>query len=647
MERIGWLGILLVLAAVGARRPASATTLGIDGTRFTLDGRPTFLVGVSYYGGLGAPREFIEKDLEDLRARRVNWIRLWATWGAHEHNVSAVDAQGKAREPYMATLRWLVEQADRRGIVVDVTLSRGNGAVTAAAPLSSQAGHLRAVETLAKALRHCRNVYFDVGNERNIRDGRHVPLADCGALRDRIKQIDPERLVTASHAGDLSRQDVGEYLRTARVDFLSPHRPRNGASPWQTAAKARECLRWAREAGRVVPVHYQEPFRRDFSRWQPEAIDFLVDARQAAEGGAAGWCLHNGSPRRRYKGPRRSFDLRREQGRLLDQLDAHEQLVARHVAHVATASTKTWVALVGGRWYLNGRITCPGSRAEGLLMNVRMVNCTFEDRNPRTCPSGFEPDANTAAFIAQIPDYAACGVRAFTLSLQGGMPGYEKALNSAFTPAGDLRPEYLARVERVIRAADEAGVAIILTCFYQRQDQVLRDEAAVRAGVVSAARWVAAKGFAHVMLEIANEHSHGGFDHGIIKTGEGMAELVRLARKTVPGLLVSASGMGNGRAKREVAEASDFILIHFNGTPVVQIPERVKALGRYGKAVVCNEDDKTGKEGAAAAGAAVAAGCSWGLMLSAVNQYVPFEFKGRRDDPVIYAALKALTTSGR
>ena len=192
-----------------------------------------------------------------------------------------------------------------------------------------------------------------------------------------------------------------------------------------------------------------------------------------------------------------------------------------------------------------------------------------------------------------------------------------------------------------------AGVAIILTCFYQRQDQVLRDEAAVRAGVVSAARWVAAKGFAHVMLEIANEHSHGGFDHGIIKTGEGMAELVRLARKTVPGLLVSASGMGNGRAKREVAEASDFILIHFNGTPVVQIPERVKALGRYGKAVVCNEDDKTGKEGAAAAGAAVAAGCSWGLMLSAVNQYVPFEFNGSRDDPVIYAALKALTTSGR
>ena len=645
MERIGWLGILLALAAMGTRRPASATALGIDGTRFTLDGRPTFLVGVSYYGGLGAPREFIERDLNDLRARRINWIRLWATWGAHEHNVSAVDAEGDAREPYMAKLRWVVEQADRRGIVVDVTLSRGNGAVAAAAPLASRAGHLHAVETLARALKPFRNVYFDVANERNIRDGRHVPLAECGALRDRIKQIDPGRLVTASHAGDLSREDVGEYLRTARLDFLSPHRPRNGASPWQTAAKTRECLRWAREAGRVVPVHCQEPFRRDFSRWQPEAIDFLVDARQAAEGGAAGWCLHNGSPRRRYKGPRRSFDMRPDQGRLFDQLDPHEQLVARHVAHVAAATTKTWIALAGGRWYLNGKITYPGAPAEGLLMNARMVNCIFEDRNPRTCPKGFDPDANTAAFIKRIPDYVRHGIRAFTISLQGGMPGYEKAINTAFTPTGRLRPEYMERVERVIRAADEAGAAVILTCFYQRQDQVLRDDEAVRAGVANAARWVAEKRWGNVLLEIANEHSHGGFDRGIIRSADGMAELICLARGAAPGLLVSTSGMGNGRAIRQVAGASDFILIHFNSTPVAQIASRVQALRRYKKAIVCNEDDKTGEKGAAAAEAAVAAGCSWGLMLSAVNQYVPFEFKGSRDDPVIYAKLKALTTA--
>ena len=309
------------------------------------------------------------------------------------------------------------------------------------------------------------------------------------------------------------------------------------------------------------------------------------------------------------------------------------------------AGTKTRITLVDGRWHLNGKVTYPGAPAEGLLMNVRMVNSTFEDRNPKTCPKGFDPDANTAAFIKRIPDYVRHGVRAFTLSLQGGMPGYEKAVNSAFTPTGRLRPEYMKRVERVIRAADAAGTAVILTCYYQRQDQVLRDAEAVRAGVVNAAKWVAEKRFANVALEIANEYPHRGFDHKTLRSPEGVAELIRLARSTVPGLLVSASGLGDGKCHKPVAEAADFILIHFNGTPVAQIPERVKALRRYGKPIVCNEDDKVGEEAARAARASVGARCSWGLMLSKLNQYVPFEFNGRRDDPIVYDTLKQLTAA--
>ena len=46
----------------------------------------------------------------------------------------------------------------------------------------------------------------------------------------------------------------------------------------------------------------------------------------------------------------------------------------------------------------------------------------------------------------------------------------------------------------------------------------------------------------------------------------------------------------------EVARASDFLLIHFNGTPVEDIPARIAALKKYGKPIVCNEDDKIGDE---------------------------------------------------
>jgi len=102
--------------------------------------------------------------------------------------------------------------------------------------------------------------------------------------------------------------------------------------------------------------------------------------------------------------------------------------------HVFRPSTR--VAIVKGRWHINGAVTYPGARAEGLLMNVRMVNAVFEDaRRPN-----FDPRRSTDAFIARIPAYVGHGVRAFTLGLQGGFPGYEGAVNSAFRPDGSLRP---------------------------------------------------------------------------------------------------------------------------------------------------------------------------------------------------------------
>ena len=305
---------------------------------------------------------------------------------------------------------------------------------------------------------------------------------------------------------------------------------------------------------------------------------------------------------------------------------------------------QTRVTIKDGFWHLNGKPTHPGSDAEGLLMNVRMVNATFEDRNPDTRPKNFDPDKNTAAFLKALPDYVAHGVSAFTLSLQGGSPNYEGALNSAFEADGSLRDDYLQRVARVIEACDRQGVAVILGCFYQRQDQVLKDEAAVRRAVVNAARWVKERGYTNVILEIANEHEHEGFDHQVIRVPESMAKLIELARKTAPDVLVAASGMGNGRIKHPVGNASDFILIHFNSIPVGAIMGRIAPASKYAKAIVCNEDDKVGEAGASALQAAIDTLCSWGYMNKEKNQYYPFEFHGAKDDPIVYGKFKQLTS---
>jgi len=309
-------------------------TLEIHDTQFFVDGKPTFLLGASYYGGLGASDDFRDRDLHELKERGFNWIRVWATWSAFDNNVSAVDADGKAREPYLSKLKRLCEKANQLGMIVDVTLSRGNG-VVGSGLLPSQEAHLNAVTVLAQELRQFRNIYFDMGNERNIRDGRHVTFEELRILRNRIKELDPERLVTASHAGDIPIEELRDYLEAVQVDFISPHRPRNAESPGQTAEKTQEYLDEMRKLGKVVPVHYQEPFRRDFGKWQPGAQDFLTDLKNARRGDAAGWCFHNGDARKQPDGrPRRSFDMRETEGRLFDQLDADERSVVEQVSSI-------------------------------------------------------------------------------------------------------------------------------------------------------------------------------------------------------------------------------------------------------------------------------------------------------------------------
>jgi len=136
---------------------------------------------------------------------------------------------------------------------------------------------------------------------------------------------------------------------------------------------------------------------------------------------------------------------------------------------------RTRVSIRQGRWFLNDAITHRGAKAEGLLMNVWVVNAVFEDANR----PDFDPGANTEEFVARIPDYAAHGVRAFTLGLQGGFPGYEGAVNSAFNPDGSLRTDYMHRARRIIEACNRNGAVVVLVCYYQRQDQILTDEKAV------------------------------------------------------------------------------------------------------------------------------------------------------------------------
>ena len=161
---------------------------------------------------------------------------------------------------------------------------------------------------------------------------------------------------------------------------------------------------------------------------------------------------------------------------------------------IASLSAQTHVTIVGEDFHLNGEPSYPGRtwnghRIEGLLLNSRMVQATYDDLNPETASRWAYPDTgkwdadrNVSEFIAAMPEWKAHGLLAVTVNFQGGSPeGYSKTqpwINSAFNQDGSLRPAFTARMKRVLDAADSLGMAVIPGHFYFGQDQRPQDEAA-------------------------------------------------------------------------------------------------------------------------------------------------------------------------
>jgi hypothetical protein len=279
----------------------------------------------------------------------------------------------------------------------------------------------------------------------------------------------------------------------------------------------------------------------------------------------------------------------------------------------AFCAGRTEVSIQGEQFLINGRPTYEGrtwsdTRIEGLLLNARLVQGIFDDLNPATRDrwaypdtGRWDPDRNTDEFIAAMPAWRAHGLLAFTLNLQGGSPeGYSRGQpweNSAFAADGSLRPEYLARLERILNRADGLGMAVILGLFYFGQDQRLADEAAVLRAIDGTVDWLHARGYRHVLLEINNECDIQ-YDHAILQPAR-VAEAIRRAQRPGPDgrrLLVSTSYKGGALPSAEVVAAGDFVLLHGNG---VAQPARIAAMVAAVRAnpaftpkpIVFNEDD--------------------------------------------------------
>jgi hypothetical protein len=153
----------------------------------------------------------------------------------------------------------------------------------------------------------------------------------------------------------------------------------------------------------------------------------------------------------------------------------------------------------------------------------------------------------------------------------------------------------MARLDKILKKADEIAMVPILGLFYFGQDQNLKDEAAVIAAVENAIDWLLEKGYKNVMIELGNESNNKAYDHSILKQ-DRIHELIIRVKEKAPEMLVSTSFNGNTIPPEKVVEVSDFVLIHGNGVDdparITEMVEQVRSLSTYSpKPIVFNEDD--------------------------------------------------------
>jgi len=273
---------------------------------------------------------------------------------------------------------------------------------------------------------------------------------------------------------------------------------------------------------------------------------------------------------------------------------------------------QTIVTIKGDKFLINGQPTYKGRKwqghsIEGLLMNSRMVQGIFDDSNPATAAQWvypdtkkWDPDRNTNEFIKAMDEWYAKGLLAFTINLQGGSPvgyGNNGWINTAIDPKGELKADYMARLEKILNRANEKGMVVILGIFYFGQDQVLENEAAVIRGVDNTIDWLFSKNYRNIVIEINNE-VNVKYDHAILQPERVHELILRVKAKEKKGYryLAGTSYGGGTIPKENVVQSSDFLLIHGNGVKdparITEMVSKTKAVPGYQPMpILFNEDD--------------------------------------------------------
>jgi len=294
----------------------------------------------------------------------------------------------------------------------------------------------------------------------------------------------------------------------------------------------------------------------------------------------------------------------------------------------------TEVAIDGERFLINGRPTYEGvshggKPVEGLLLNSRMIQAIFDDECVETRgvwaypdTGAWDPERNTDDFCRHLAEYRSHGLLAVTVGLQGGGGNfrpevYDNYLNSAYRPDGSFKAPYFERLRRVLRAADEAGIVVIVNYFYWKQVTRIREDQTLYEIAERVTEWLLKTGHRNILVDVANESARWWKRPAL--EPENVHTFIELVKGiSVDGrrlLVGSSSGGGKEAPFGRWLEVEDFSMPHGNGCTADELRAKLRRLKetdefrRRPRPIVVNEDGISVENLEAAVGEY----CSWGF----------------------------------
>jgi len=250
--------------------------------------------------------------------------------------------------------------------------------------------------------------------------------------------------------------------------------------------------------------------------------------------------------------------------------------------------------------------------AQGKLMNLRLAQALFHDEWMHEQP--FDPDRNTDSVIQALDTYLTHGVLMIDVGLQGAQPGYDPAANgidrenayrygpakgayvSAYRPDGSLKPDWLARLEHLLRATDQRGMIVNLIYFHHGQDEQFESTAAIHRAARNITDWLIAHNVRNVIVDIADEYDLPGpqWDFaGYIPTN--IISLIDEVRERFKGagyaLPIGASSDGRMRYPASLAGQVDVVLLHGNARTPHEKSRRATELKDVQRPILMTGDD--------------------------------------------------------